>query len=50
MNKDFRDMSIAEALAWGLAPGMVEHPISLHERNARRARWERRKAVKGRRK
>lgn len=52
MKKDYREMSIAEAIGdpdctWGLG-SMIEHPIALHERNARRARWERRKARKGR--
>lgn len=43
--KDFREMSIGEAIAWGIAPGcdLIEHNIAMQERARRSARWERRK-------
>lgn len=40
--KDYRDMSIAEAIAWGLAPGMDGEPLPTKSDRARR--WERRKS------
>jgi hypothetical protein len=46
MDKDYRDMSVAEAIAWGCAPGMVE-PLNLMSvgiKSARRDRWARRKS------
>lgn len=47
MKRDYRDMSIGEAIAWGLAPGMSSDEIEAEaERSQRRARWERRKARK----